>query len=393
MSEKSFKYTTALDKIRRMDKRIKIIQGGTSAGKTFCILGILIDKALKSDNLKISVVSKSFPHLRGGAIRDFLDIMRMTNRYKEKNWNISTSTYQFANGSYIEFFSAHDTERVTGPRRDILYVNEAYFIPFQTYDQMAIRTSGDVYIDYNPIGRFWVHDTVASAPNSEFIIVTYRDNEGLSQNIIDDLEYKRHLSLTSDHYKNWCQVYLDGEIGNLEGAVITNWREINEVPKNSKLVGYGMDFGFTTDPTAIVAVYKMDGELYVDELLYRKGLYNSDISNFIKSEKMVGEIFADSAEPKTIAELKRYGHRVIPATKGKDSIKFGLSILGEQTIYVTSRSVNLIKELQSYVWKKDSQGNSLNVPEGPDHAIDALRYLAMMRLGNRDNNKKTFRIG
>ena len=395
--EKKFIYTTAIKKIRAMKSRVKILQGGTSASKTYGVLSVLADKAMKNNNLEISVVSKSFPHLRSGAIRDFINIMKITNRYNEKNWNITTSTYTFSSGSYIEFFAAHDLDRVIGPRRDILYVNEANHIPFERYEQMAIR-SQEIYIDFNPTGRFWAHDKVLVKPNAEMIILTYRDNEALSKSIIEELEYNRILAETSDYYKNWCKVYLDGEIGNVEGVCIPDWKEVDRIPEEARLLGYGLDFGFHPDPAAIVAVYKMDGEIYVDERLYQTGVHNPDLHNFIKLENIKGEIIADSAEPKSISELKRFGHNVIPVSKkdggsqSQGSVRFGISLLNTLKINVTSRSYNLINELQNYTWKVDGNGNQTSTPTGADHAIDALRYFAMMRLGNRNNNQRTFRI-
>jgi phage terminase large subunit len=377
-----------------MNKRIKVVQGGSSAGKTFSILPILIDKAIKEKGQEISVVSESIPHLRRGALKDFLKIMKSTNRYIDKNYNRSLLKYTFNNGSYIEFFSVDDESKLRGARRYTLYVNECNNVSQDAYNQLAMRTSGDIYLDFNPTGKFWISDVIDEV-DSEKIILTYKDNEALPQNIIDFLESKRELAKTSSYWENWCRVYLDGLEGRLEGTIYDKWDTIDKVPQDGDLVGYGLDWGFTNDPTSMVAVYRYNGELIIDELIYETGLLNSEISKKIKMMNVSREkyIYADSAEPKSIAELKRYGNKILPVTKGKDSIMYGISILQEFKLRPTKRSVNIIKELENYSWKKDKSGNVLNVPEdNNNHSMDALRYLAMMSLGNKRKGP-TFRIG
>ena len=377
----NFVYTTAIDKIRNMSARKKIVQGGTSASKTFGILAILIDKAAREPGTEISVVSESIPHIRRGSLKDFLKIMRMTNRFVESHYNKTLLKYEFANGSYIEFFSVDDESKLRGARRNVLYVNEANNIYYEAYLQLAIRTSGDIYIDFNPTSRFWVHDEVLKENDSEMIILNYLDNEALDQNIIKELEANREKAATSDYWKNWCRVYLDGEIGSLDGVVYSNWSEIDSIPTEARLLGWGLDLGFTNDPSALVAVYKYNDSIIVDEVIYQKGLLNSDIANLFSQNKVVGDIFADSADPKSIEELKRYGYRVNPAKKGPDSILFGIGIIQEHKLLITKRSNNLKDELNRYCWAKDKEGNALNYPiDSHNHALDALRYFAMMRL-------------
>lgn len=385
MSE--FKYTTALDKIRKMTKRIKVIPGGTSAGKTFSILPILIDMAIKKPLLEISVVSESLPHLKRGAMKDFLKIMKVTNRYVDKNWNRSNYKYTFGNGSYIEFFSADNGDKLRGARRNILYINECNNIPQDAYVQLAMRTSEDIFLDYNPTNKFWV-DEVKNEKESEVLILTYKDNEALPQTIIDFLESKRKLAETSEYWSNWCRVYLEGLDGRLEGVVFDNWNVIDKVPDSAKLLGYGLDFGYTNDPTALTAVYQYDGELILDEVIYKTGLLNSDIAKIMKQEDIRSEVIADSAEPKSIKEITRYGFRVTPAKKGKDSILYGINILQEYRIRITKRSNNIINEFDRYEWKKDKEGNATNTPiDNHNHAIDGIRYLAMSKLGNNKSRR------
>ena len=389
-----FIYTTAIDKIRNLSKRKKVIQGGTSAGKTFGILPILIDRAIKEPNLEISIVSESVPHLRRGCLKDFLKIMELTHRFKTEDFNKTHLKYKFNNGSYIEFFSVDDESKLRGARRNILYINEANNVSYEAYLQLSIRTNMDIYIDYNPTHRFWAHNEILKEDDSELLILTYKDNEALDKEIVKQLETNRDKGKTSNYWFNWWKVYGCGEIGSLAGVIFDSWNEIDKIPNEAKLICYGMDFGFTNDPSTLVGLYKLNDEIILDEVFYRKGLLNSDISNIMKSEGIVGEVFADSSEPKSIMELKRYGHNVKPVTKGRDSILFGINLLQEYKINVTKKSVNLKDELTKYNWKKDKEGNTLNVPiDSHNHLIDASRYAVMMKLGKRTTGTRPFRIG
>lgn len=378
----TFVRTTAINKILRLKKRIKIIQGGTSAGKTYGIIPILIDSAAKQPNLEISIVSESIPHLRRGALKDFLKIMAETNRFVDANYNKSFLKYTFHNGSYIEFFSADQPDRLRGARRHILYINEANNIPFEAYQQLAIRTSEEVYIDYNPTHEFWSHTELIPDADSDFIILTYKDNEALSENIVKEIEKARDKAETSSYWLNWWKVYGLGEVGSLEGVIFTNWKPIKEVPKDAKLLGYGMDFGYTNDPTTLIACYRLDNEIIFDECIYRTGLLNNEIKDLMNVEGVgISPIYADSAEPKSIAELRRYGFNIKGADKGRDSINYGINIIQQYSVRVTERSTNMIKELRNYIWDKDKTGGTMNKPiDAFNHAIDAMRYFAMMQL-------------
>lgn len=385
-----FKRTTAINKLLALKNRKKVIQGGTSAGKTFGILPILIDKAAKTPYLEISVVSETIPHLRRGAIKDFLKVMEWTGRFVDANWNRTLLTYRFANGSYIEFFSAEMESKLRGARRNILYINEANNISFEAYHQLAIRTSGEIWLDFNPTAEFWAHTEVLKDQDSEHIILTYKDNEALPQTIIHDIEQAEVKAQSSSYWANWWKVYGLGQIGSLQGVVFDNWQQVATIPSDAKLLGYGMDFGFTNDPTTLIAVYKTNNQLYFDEVLYRTNMTNIDIGNFMKSENInrPHEIVADSAEPKSIEELRRQGFLITPAKKGADSIKIGIDILKREPFYVTQSSINLIKELRSYVWATDRDGKLTGSPiDHSNHAIDAMRYFALNKLNNRPSGK------
>ena len=374
--------TTAQAKIARLRKRIRIVRGGTSSSKTFSIIPMLITYAVQNAKCEISIVSETIPHLRRGAIRDFLKIMDMVGMFDPLKWNKSSLTYTFSNDSYIEFFSADQPQKLRGARRDVLFVNECNNIDWESYYQMAIRTRKFIYLDYNPVREFWVDSELLNDPDAEMIVLTYKDNEALDPAIVTEIEKARVKGETSNYWKNWFLVYGLGQIGNLQGVIFSNWQTIDKLPEDARLVGIGVDFGYTNDPTAIVAIYEYNGQRIVDEVAYRTGMLNSDIA---KALPTFVPVYADSAEPKSIDEIRRYGVRIKGVTKGKDSINYGIQIMQSQSYLVTSTSVNLIKELRNYCWDTDSQGRTTNTPVGVHHGIDATRYMEMMSLGIKAN--------
>jgi phage terminase large subunit len=380
--------TTAINKIEALKKRVKIIQGGTSAGKTYGIIPILITKASTYANQEISIVAESIPHLRRGALKDFLRIMKSTNRFFEHRFNKSLLRYEFANGSVIEFFSADDSSKLRGARRDILYINECNNVNFESYNELSIRTKKEVYLDFNPANEFWVHTELKGEMDSDFLILTYKDNEALDERIVKEIEKNRDKAATSAYWANWWRVYGLGEIGMLEGVIFSNWKIINTIPIEAKLVGIGLDFGYTNDPTAIIEVYNYNSQRIVNELKYQTGMLNSDIAKELPKNVVV---YADSSEPKSIDEIRRYGITIKGVTKGKDSINYGIDVMQQQEYLVTSQSTNLIKELRAYCWDQDKTGKQLNKPQGKqDHGIDALRYHEMETLGLNSNYGKYF---
>jgi phage terminase large subunit len=368
------KKTTAQSKIVALRKRVRIVQGGSSSSKTFTIIPFLIDYANKNAGKEISIVSESIPHLRRGAIRDFVKIMEWVGLMDYSAWNKSTLTYYFPNGSFIEFFSGDQPDKMRGARRDVLFVNEANNIGWETYYQLAIRTREFIYIDFNPTAEFWAHTELQNQPDVDFIILTYRDNEALEASIINEFKKAEEKAKTSEYWANWVKVYVNGEIGSLQGVVFDNWKPCDAIPQQARLLGYGCDFGYSNDPSTLVAVYQLNNEFYYDELIYQKGLLNSDIARLIKQHP-TAMIYADSAEPKSIKEIKNYGIRITATEKGADSIMHGISKMQQAPFYVTKRSLNLIKELRAYTWATDKTGATLNKPiDAFNHAIDAMRY-------------------
>jgi phage terminase large subunit len=378
--------TTAIRKIEALKKRIKIIQGGTSAGKTYGILPILITKAATYPKTEISVVAETIPHLRRGALKDFLRIMKDTGRYFDERFNKSLLRYEFANGSYIEFFSADDSSKLRGARRDVLYINECNNVTFESYNELSIRTKKAIYLDFNPANEFWVHTELKDEQDSDFLILTYKDNEALDNSIVQQIEKNRLKAETSAYWSNWWRVYGLGEIGMLEGVIFSNWKTIDILPKEANLIGIGLDFGYTNDPTAIIEIYNYNGTRIINELKYQTGMLNSDIANALPKHVPV---YADSSEPKSIEEIKRYGITIKGVTKGKDSINYGIDVMQRNEYLVTSNSTNLIKELRAYCWDTDKQGTRLNKPiDTNNHGIDALRYHEMETLGMNSNYGK-----
>lgn len=362
--------TTATKKIMAMKKRLRIVQGGSSASKTISILLYLIALA-QSDKKKTltSVCSESIPHLKRGAIRDFKNIMMEHNYWSDSNWNTTDSMYTFETGSQIEFFSTDNGDKLRGARRDRLFINECNNVTFEAFEQLEIRTSEFIYLDYNPSNEFWVQTELkGNRTDYDFIIITYKDNEALGESIIQALEQRKNR-------KGWWQVYGLGQLGEIEGKIYRDWSIIDSIPHEAVLERYGIDFGYTNDPTSIVAVYRYNGGYILDEISFQKGLSNKQIADIITNQECNSLCIADSAEPKSIDELTSYGISVLGAEKGRDSIRNGIQVVQSQRISVTKRSTNIIKEYRNYLWTVDKNGKVIEVPEsGYDHAMDAIRY-------------------
>ena len=363
-----YKATTATKRVMSLKKRIRAVQGGTSASKTISVLLYLIHLAQSDTKPTLaSVVSESFPHLRRGAMRDFLNIMEEHKYFKDNSWDRTNSTYTFETGSKIEFFSADQPSKVRGPRRDRLFLNECNNIPYEAFDQLEVRTKDFIFLDWNPTNEFWFYDQVANRTDVEHIILTYKDNEALSQEIVASIEQRKDR-------KGWWDVYGLGQLGEVEGKIYKDWQIIDEVPHHARLERYGLDFGYSNDPSAIVAIYYYNGGYILDEVLFQKGLGNKQIADTLLNQPLA-LVTADSAEPKSIDEIRMYGINILPADKGPDSVNFGIKLVQEQRISMTKRSVNLIKEYRNYMWKVDKDGKILNVPEDLwNHSMDALRY-------------------
>ena len=378
--------------------------GGTRSGKTYSCLQLLILLAMYDTVPTItSVVSENLPHLKRGAIRDFREIMETEGIFDREAWNESDKIYTFPNGSIIEFFGADSPAKVHGPKRQRLFINEAQNIPYEVARQLFIRTTGTIFIDYNPVCAFWVHEKVQGSGREYSINSTYKDNPFLSPEQIEEIESNRNTG-------NWWKVYGLGELGTLEGLVYS-FTLIDEMPpkgidkpdkEKTEQELYadtlteiqGLDFGFTNDPTARVQIYADPKRkiAYVRERCYRKRMTNGLIADDMRADG-VGrhtEIFADCAEPKSIAEIQDAGFNVIACDKDapvkSDKLKFQLNWMQGWSLYVTKDSVNLIRELRNYTWAKDRDGNALTYPiDNFNHALDAVRYALWTKYAERGN--------
>lgn len=354
------------------DTRFIINQGGTRSSKTWSILQLLFLIARSKNGLMISVVSETMPHLRRGAMRDFEEILTIMRYPYQDQHNKSNNIYTIHN-SRIEFFSADDSSRLRGAARDILFINECNNLSLMSFNELEVRTRGAVFLDFNPVGEFWLHsDLLHRLKEKDYKLIksTYRDNEYLTDRQVESIESRK------DRDPNWWRVYGLGEVGQVEGLVFPTIELVDEVPDRGRTV-IGMDFGFSNDPTAIVQLTVHGSSLYIDELCYQTGMTNGDIANLLRSfgVNQSKEVIADSAEPKSIEELYRAGFNIHPSTKGADSVRAGIDAVRQYDLKVTKRSVNVVKELRNYKYKTDKDGKLLNdTVDYWNHSIDAIRY-------------------
>jgi phage terminase large subunit len=303
-------------------------------------------------------------------MRDFQNIMRDRQYWNEDEWHDTKHTYTFATGSKIEFRAIDTYGKAHGPRRDVLYINECNNLEYKIADQLITRTRILVWLDWNPSEEFWFYtEMLPHREDMDFITLTYKDNEALDQVSVDEIEAHRHN-------KNWWTVYGLGQLGEVEGRIYTNWAMIDEIPHEARLERRGLDFGYSRDPAAVVDIYYYNGGYILDEQLYQVGMSNRKLATFLENmDNSNTLIIADSAEPKSIDELREYGLGVIGANKGQGSLNQGINYMQDQRISFTRRSFNLKKEYQRYFWKTDKNGDILKVPDGgDDHLLDAARY-------------------
>lgn len=356
--------------------------GGTRSGKTYSALQLLYLQLLGEETRGAaptvnSVVSESMPHLKRGAIRDFQTILKGEGVWQEDRWSETAKTYTFGNGSLLEFFSVDDAGKVFGSARDRIFVNEAQHIAWETFRQLAVRTRGMIVCDYNPTHSFWLNERIEPKDNCIRVHSTYKDNRFLSDEQVREIEDNRHD-------ERWWTVFGEGKVGTLEG-VVYDFTPVDDLPDtDGMLETYGLDFGFTNSITACAHCFIHQGrkEIYLDEVLYRKGLLNSDIADALRDAGVTRSttIYADAAEPKSIAELESYGFNVEKCDKTSDADKHNpitaqVTFLKTYRLFVTKRSLNLIDEMRGYVWAQDRNGERLNVPvKVRDHLMDAFRY-------------------
>jgi len=356
--------------LNNSNKRITIEQGGTRSGKTYNILMWLIfGYALNNTGKTITICRKTYPSLRASSMRDFFDILKQYDMYSEADHNKSNSEYRLE-GNLFEFISLDQPQKVRGRKRDVLYINEANELYFEDWQQLIFRTTEKAILDYNPSDEFhFIYDKIKPRDDVDFYITTYQDNPFLSKEITNEIERLKNVD------ENYWKIYGLGQIGSSQ-ALIFRINECDAIPTDAKFLSYGMDFGFTNDPTTLVAIYQQGDNIYLKELIFQTGLTNRDINDKLKEHKIERkELFADSAEPKSIEELYRMGWNIKPATKGQGSVNIGIDMMKRYQLHVTKDSVNMIKEFRNYKWQEDKNGNILNVPVDMfNHTIDAVRY-------------------
>lgn len=352
-------------------------EGGARSGKSYGTIQILIHIALSKPRTRISIVSHSLPHIKRGAYRDFLDIMNKWQLWSDDQFSYTEFVYTFKNGSYIELFGLEDEGKARGPGRDILFINEANLISKMLFDQLAIRTTGQIFLDLNPADfDCWCY-AIADSPANCKIHSTYKDN-------LDNLSplQVQYIEAYQDGDPFMWEVFGLGLRGKSTETIYTHWKLCSTLPMRGE-VFYGQDFGFAV-PSALVRCELFEGAIYVEELIYQSKLTTSDLIGRYEQIGMTrtGEIFCDAAEPKTIEEMSRYNYNVKPADK---DVWAGIQKIKTMPLYITESSHNLIKEIKNYKWKVDKDG-VVKPEEEPvkinDHALDALRYAVFTKLSS-----------
>ena len=370
--------TTGLKKLKPLfinSKRYLVAQGGMRAAKTYSILMLIISWCQTNADKIATVASMSYPHLSRGAIRDFQAIMKAADIWEPERWNQSSKIYTFGNGTILEFISV-DNMSAHGPARDLLFVNEANDMDFQTFQNLAFRTTGKVIIDYNPTHEFWAHQLIKDEKgNADFIILTYKDNEALAPSIRKAIESRKPKQ--GEEPSNWWVVYGLGQVGSLEGNVYSGWRKATEDDyKNAKLIRYGLDFGFSNDETALVAIWRKEsGELIAQELIYKTNILGSQYGDELRRAGVDPTVLivADAARPEIIAEIKAQGFRIVGADKNAGSVLRGIDRVKQEQIIYDGKDIE--REYLSYAWRTKRSGEVLDEPQdGQDHAVDSIRY-------------------
>lgn len=364
-------------------KRVIANKGGTRSSKTYSIIQLLLLIA-NSKPCAITVCSESMPHLKRGALKDMREIVEKENLVEGKDFsvNLTDMIYTFPNQSTVEFFSIDNWGKVKGSRRDILFINEANRIPYETYRQLASRTTSTIFIDWNPDSEFWYETNgIQQRDTTQEIHSTYKDNPYLTPEQIAEIESNRID-------ENWWRVYGLGLTGSHAGIIYPNRHLIEGLPDTRGMLHtYGLDFGFSNDPTALVELWvdERNKAIYADEKIYKTGMLNRDIA--VEMSRLgvshTTEIFADAAEPKSIEELHRiYGFNVKPSYK--PALLTQIQFVQGFEMFITKDSLNLIREGRNYKWKSDMDGNNVNEPVDIwNHALDALRYAVYTPLRGR----------
>lgn len=361
-------------------------QGSSRSSKTYNILIKLLTYILQHPGTRLSIVRKTLPALKATVLVDFKEILRNMGIYNEKHLNKTDLIYTLPNGSWVDFFSTDDEQKIRGRKRDILFVNEANEILFIEWQQLKMRTTKFAVIDYNPSFSedHWLCD-VNKDPRTYHFITTYKDNPFLEQTIIDEIE-----SLQFKNKSLW-RVYGLGLQCQVEGLIFPEITIVDEIPVYCKKRGYANDFGYTHDPTAIVDVGLVDDKLYIDEICYKTHMLAGDIIEEYKSLPFA-RVISENADPRLIQEIFNAGINIYPVEKFKGSVMAGIQKMQAYQICVTKRSTNIIKEFNNYTYLQNKEGKWLNEPiDKFNHAIDAVRYWVLAEvLGHIQDRQMVF---
>ncbi|QDP48273.1 MAG: putative terminase large subunit [Prokaryotic dsDNA virus sp.] len=381
MTQAKIKTTNVFHKAYKSDTRITCLQGGTRSSKSYSLAQLFIVKCLEDTGKTYTICRKTLPALKATAYRDMLQILKELDLYSEENHNKSELSYQL-NGNLLEFISVDQPQKIRGRKRNYLWLNEANEFTYEDWQQLILRTTEKIYLDYNPSDPYsWIYDKVIVRDDCTFIKSTYKANPFLDEDTVAEIERLRDLD------PDYWQVYGLGEIGSVQTMIFRKFELVDEV--QGRLIGYGLDFGFTNSPSALVAVYQSDDNLYIKEMLYEKRLTNTDLANKLREFRIdrQSEIIGDSAEPKTIEEIYRQGFNIKPAKKGA-GIHLGIDIMRRYKLHITKDSLNAIKEFRGYKWATDKNGDVLNTPvKVNDHLVDATRYLCLNKLSINHSGK------
>jgi phage terminase large subunit len=391
-TENKYKYTKAYFKIKELilnnpDEDVFVICGGQGASKTVSIIQLIIQSLLSSEK-EATVLSSELSKMKRTVIRDYKKICKDWGVFKQDDdFNRSESKHEYLNGSYLDFLGADVSDVGKGFRRDILYINEADKITIDSAVQFISRAKLTI-IDYNPDKPFWGDDYINE---NNFLRLTFEDNEYLSESEVRSiLDYKQKGFINPDlpfdklfhesniknkYWSNKWKVYGLGLVGALTGVVFDNWNIVDKIPEHAELKAYGLDYGWSNDPTALTEIWYCDNAWYFNEVIYETGI--TDVPARFKKEgvKQYVNIFADTNEGRTNSLLRTAGFRVRDAKKGADSVMFGISIMQGLNIFITRRSTNIIFEFNNYIWGENKEGNATNEPRKKHgHSVDGIRY-------------------
>lgn len=370
--------------------KIQLHQGSARSGKSFALIQYLIVKAI-SETLLISVVRKTFPALRTSAIRDFKDIMRGMGLWDDNRWMATEHTYTFDNDSVIEFFSTDSAEKLKGLRRNILWIDEANELSSEQFMQLAIRTTGQIILSYNPSfsPKHWIIKELSVRDDVQTYITTYKDNPYLP------LEQVRFIEKYKETNPRYWMTYGLGQFA-VNEKQIYDFEVVDDFDfDTAEFVCFGLDIGYVSDPTALIALWKSGDKIIVNEHIYQKGLITAEIISILKENVDSRDIIVvDSSEPRLIDEIKKGGFPLARGVKkGKDSVNWGIDLVKQHRIIVPKSNTNLIEELYSYEWVDDGNGGVTNTPvDANNHLLDAMRYAVMEQMNAKKINAGNYQI-